>query len=106
MGYRYRLHRRDLPGKPDITLPSRKKIIDVRGCFWHHHDCSLGKRSPQSNAAYWEAKLNGNQMRDKENFEALNKLGWDVLILWECDVQTSTEDQLRERLVQFIEHKN
>ena len=88
MGYRYRLHRRDLPGTPDIVLPRRKKVIFVHGCFWHQHsdsNCNLA-RMPKSRLEYWQPKLAGNQSRDQINQNRLRKLGWGVLVIWECKI--------------------
>lgn len=87
MGYRYRLHRRDLPGTPDIVLPKRKKAIFIHGCFWHQHsnpDCKLA-RMPKSRLDYWKPKLAGNHRRDQINQARLRKLGWEVLVVWECE---------------------
>lgn len=91
MGYRYRLHRQDLPGRPDLVFPSRKKIIFVHGCFWHQHgkkSCKL-VRKPKSNKGYWLPKLESNVERDKRHQEALKKEGWDVMVVWECEVKES-----------------
>lgn len=88
MGYRYRLHARDLPGKPDLVFRSRKKARFVHGCFWHQHpkpSCKDG-RPPKSNTGYWSAKLTRNVERDAATLRALKALHWKVLVLWECDV--------------------
>ncbi len=88
MGYRYRLHRRDLPGTPDLVFPSRKKAIFVHGCFWHRHPdpaCKLA-RLPKSRLGFWKTKLEGNRRRDLENRARLSELGWDVLVVWECRI--------------------
>lgn len=88
MGYRYRLHRRDLPGTPDLVLPSRRKAIFVHGCFWHRHPdpkCKLA-RWPKSRLEFWEPKLEGNRRRDQENQAKLRELGWSVLVVWECQI--------------------
>lgn len=87
MGKRYRLHRDDLPGKPDLTFPRLKKIIFVHGCFWHGHECKRGARQPKENAAYWKKKIRRNKERDAESQEALRGMGWDVLIIWECQLK-------------------
>lgn len=92
LGYRYRLHRRDLPGKPDIVFAPRKKIIEVRGCYWHAHlryePACLEARSPaKSNTWYWGPKMDRNVARDTTNIAKLEALGWDVLILWECELR-------------------
>lgn len=100
MGYRYRLHRRDLPGTPDIVLTRHKKIIFVHGCFWHMHNCKKGKSTPATNAEFWEKKRTENRERDKRNIAALKKMGWQVLVVWECQVKKP--EQVRERVAQFL----
>jgi len=104
MGYRFRLHRNDLPGKPDITLPKYNKIIFVHGCFWHGHiDCPRAKR-PTTNKLFWNEKLNKNIERDKITVNNLKQLGWDVLTVWTCEVKDT--EKLRNKLLSFIEgHK-
>ena len=87
MGLRYRLHRADLPGKPDIVMPGRKLAIFVHGCFWHGHDCARGARVPKANRPYWEAKIGRNRARDIEHRAALEAKGWRVLTLWECELK-------------------
>ena len=84
LGYRFRLHRKELPGKPDIVFPGKNSVIFVHGCFWHMHNCAY-VRVPKSNLSYWHAKLLRNRDRDQENVEALRKLGWRVLTIWECE---------------------
>lgn len=101
MGYRYRLHRKDLPGKPDLVFTSRSKVIFVHGCFWHGHDCKRGARMPKSNIDYWKPKLERNVERDKQHIKALTNDGWDVLIVWECE--TKDLATLEQRLVSFLE---
>lgn len=100
MGFRFRLHRRDLPGCPDIVLPKYKKIIFVQGCFWHGHNCRLASK-PKSNSTYWSNKILMNQTRDARNINSLRTAGWDVLELWECDVRRweEIEKVLREFLI-------
>jgi DNA mismatch endonuclease (patch repair protein) len=88
-GYRFRLHRGDLPGTPDIVLPSRRTAIFVNGCFWHGHDCRAG-RAPTSNQAYWSEKISGNQVRDRLKASALENLGWRVLTVWECEIKKAS----------------
>ena len=85
-GYRYRLHRRDLPGKPDLVFASRRKVVLVHGCFWHGHDCRFG-RVPTSRLDYWLPKLERNKQRDAEVLAELEVLGWKVLTIWECDLK-------------------
>ncbi len=87
MGYRYRLHRKDIPGKPDLSFPRRRKVIFIHGCFWHQHsECREG-RPPKSNAAYWLPKLRRNQARDKTALEQLAASGWEALVVWECETK-------------------
>jgi DNA mismatch endonuclease (patch repair protein) len=96
MGYRFRLHRKDLPGKPDIVLPKYKTVVFVNGCFWHGHDCRKGKSVPATNTEFWKAKIDGNVCRDRETDDKLKKMGWRVLVVWECEV--SDRETLCERL--------
>jgi DNA mismatch endonuclease, patch repair protein len=87
-GYRYRLHRADLPGKPDIVFASKRAAIFIHGCFWHQHpECPHAAR-PSSNNDYWIRKLNRNIERDKAHIAALEELGWNVLTIWECDIRS------------------
>lgn len=85
-GYRFRLHRADLPGRPDIALPGRKRIIEVRGCFWHRHPGCRNAVLPKTRTQWWAAKLEANVARDRRNLDALKALGWSVLVVWECEV--------------------
>jgi DNA mismatch endonuclease (patch repair protein) len=87
-GFRFRLHRKDLPGKPDIVLPRYKKAIMVHGCFWHQHKGCKDGRVPTSNTAYWGPKLERNVERDAEKAAALRALGWRVVVIWECEART------------------
>jgi len=98
-GYRYRLHRPDLPGKPDLVLPSKRKVIFVHGCFWHQHGCALS-HMPKSNVAYWAPKLRRNQARDREHIKALRAAGWKPLVLWECEL--NKPGPLLRRLSKFL----
>ena len=100
MGYRYRLRRRDLPGKPDLVFSSRRKIIFVNGCFWHQHDCKNGARIPKSNTDYWIPKLRRNRERDENNLAHLHAQGWDVQIIWECETRDAIN--LKQRLYAFL----
>ena len=86
MGYRFRLHRRDLPGTPDIVLPGRAAVVFVHGCFWHGHACKRNKM-PKSNAVYWNEKIEANRRRDARKRRALGALGWKVVIVWECELK-------------------
>lgn len=85
LGYRFRLHRRDLPGKPDIVLPKHRAVIFVNGCFWHCHTCKMG-HVPRSRTEYWAPKLRRTQERDVRNYAMLGELGWRVKVVWECEV--------------------
>ena len=100
MGYRYGLHCKDLPGKPDLVLKRHKKIIFVHGCFWHMHNCKYGKVTPATNSKFWQDKREGNVARDKKNLKKLKEDGWKVLIIWEC--QTKDLESLINRLYIFL----
>jgi DNA mismatch endonuclease (patch repair protein) len=100
MGFRYRLHRSGLPGTPDIVLPRHRKTIFVHGCFWHRHDCPDGVKLPRSKPEYWGPKLERNRRRDAANVAKLQSMGWDVLVVWECELR-STQTLVR-RLRQFL----
>ena len=102
LGYRYRLHRRDLPGKPDIAFPGRKKVIFVHGCFWHRHSCKRGARKPKTNQDYWLPKLERNKNRDKHNEALLIEKGWRVLTVWECELKDM--DALMDKMADFLDH--
>ena len=84
LGYRFRLHRRDLPGRPDLVLPRHRAVILVHGCFWHQHDCRYGRVAPATREEFWKAKRNENTARDTRNMRALRAMGWRVLVIWEC----------------------
>lgn len=100
MGYRFRLHRATLPGKPDLVFPSRKRVIFVNGCFWHGHTCKAGRRVPIQNRPYWMAKIARNKTRDRASRKMLKKLGWDSLILWECQLKGTA--RVRRRVERFL----
>ena len=87
MGYRFRLHRKDLPGSPDIVLPKYKTVIFVHGCFWHRHENCKYASTPKTRSEFWESKFEGNIKRDKINQTNLIKLGWKIIIVWECDLK-------------------
>lgn len=99
LGLRFRLHRSDLPGRPDIVLPRHRSVVLVHGCFWHGHSCTRGK-VPTSNTAFWLPKLERNKQRDAEQVRALRKLGWRVLVVWECE--TKRPDRLLKRLARWL----
>ena len=100
-GYRYRLHRSDLPGSPDLVFPSLKKVIFVNGCFWHGHTCKNGDRLPKTNTEYWHPKIARNIERDTENLADINALGWDALTVWECEVRELFDD-LKAKMDEFL----
>ena len=88
LGFRYRLHDANLPGKPDIVMPKRRAVVQIRGCFWHSHVCTAG-RIPKSNREYWNNKLSRNRRRDEHNDTELRRMGWRLFVIWECDVQSN-----------------
>lgn len=96
----YRLHRTDLPGTPDVAFIGRRKAIFVHGCFWHGHDCKRGSRTPKTNRDYWVAKVARNAQRDRESISALEALGWDVLVIWECELREP--EAISHRLSEFL----
>ncbi len=100
LGYRYRLHRRDLPGSPDLVFPGRRKALFVHGCFWHRHQGCRKTTMPKTRAKFWQRKFDDNVRRDERVIAALRELGWDVLVVWECE--TSDEDLLRRTLLEFL----
>lgn len=102
LGFRFRLHRADLPGKPDIVFPSLRKVIFVHGCFWHLHGRCREGRIPNSRIDYWEPKLLRNKIRDKATRAELRKLGWSIMVIWECELKD--EDKLERRITDFLEN--
>lgn len=102
LGYRFRLHRRDLPGTPDIVLPKYRTVIFVHGCFWHSHNCRYGKVTPVTRSEFWSDKRAGTVERDQRKAQALEKEGWQVLTIWECETRDTDAFRrlLRERLNQ------
>lgn len=105
LGLRFRLHRRDLPGTPDLTFPGRRKVIFVHGCFWHRHphpDCRRGRSTPASRRAFWEAKFARNVARDRRAQRALRAAGWGVMVVWECQTKPAGRARLAARLRRFL----
>lgn len=101
MGYRYRLHVKALPGKPDLVFPRRRKVVFVHGCFWHAHSRCGRARMPVTRADFWEAKLRRNQERDAAQRRELRRLGWDVFVVWECEM--TSVGNLSRRLQRFLD---
>lgn len=105
LGYRYRIHRKDLPGHPDLVFSSRRKIIFLHGCFWHGHSCPLG-RIPKSRVAYWTDKIRRNGGRDQRNLRRLRGMNWRCLVVWECQVRRSGDRaKLLKRATAFLENE-
>jgi DNA mismatch endonuclease (patch repair protein) len=100
LGFRFRLHRKDLPGKPDLVFPKLRKVIFVHGCFWHGHTCARGARMPKSNADYWQGKIGRNVTRDAKHLSALKELKWQAAIVWECELKDQA--RLQRRLEAFL----
>ena len=100
-GFRYRLHVKNLPGKPDIILPKYKTVIFVHGCFWHAHECCKYFKLPKTRTEWWNEKLYNNKMRDEKNIEELKRLGWNVIIVWECELKKNN----RERTLYLLPKK-
>ncbi len=98
MGFRYRLNLKDLPGKPDLVFTRLKKIIFVHGCFWHMHRCRYGRVVPATNAEFWRNKREGNVERDKRKQKELRSLGWEILVVWECQTILEKRKWLVERI--------
>ena len=95
LGYRYRLHKSDLPGRPDLVFASRRKVVFVNGCFWHFHSNCSHVRIPASNRDYWLTKLNRNRSRDERNLALLEENGWGVMTIWECELRDMVETEIR-----------
>ena len=102
-GYRYRLHRKGLPGRPDIVFPGRRKAVFVHGCFWHGHRCAKG-RLPKSRLRYWRPKIAANKKRDARNLAKLRRLGWGVSVVWQCELKNA--ETLMRRLKVFLGRPN
>lgn len=102
LGYRYRLHCRDLPGSPDLVLPRLRKAVFVHGCYWHRHACPAGQSTPATRLDYWQAKFERNVTRDRSNLRKLRRLGWSVLVVWECQTTARKRAALERRLARFL----
>ncbi|MEM9659860.1 MAG: very short patch repair endonuclease [Planctomycetota bacterium] len=103
MGGRFRLHVADLPGRPDLVFPGRRKVIFVHGCFWHRHACRSGRSTPASRAEYWKSKFERNVRRDRSNQRRLRRMGWGVMVVWECQTRPRVVAKLERRLAKFLE---
>ena len=102
LGYRYCLHQKDLPGTPDIVFIKKKKAIFIHGCFWHGHCCKRGSL-PELNKEQWRAKILKNVERDHQSFEALINMGWEYIVIWQCEIKKHKMNEIKVRLVKFIE---
>lgn len=103
-GFRFQLHRRNLPGSPDIVLPKYRAAILINGCFWHGHDCRLFKW-PKTRPDFWREKITGNILRDRRKKAELRRLGWRICVLWECEIKAANEEQLTtivDRIVEWL----
>ncbi|MGH9874814.1 MAG: very short patch repair endonuclease [Pyrinomonadaceae bacterium] len=100
LGYRFRIHRKDLPGTPDIVLPGCKSVILVHGCFWHRHERCRDATTPKTRSGFWRKKFAENVARDRRNIASLRKLGWRFLVIWECDLRN--EQDLTNKLIDFL----
>lgn len=103
-GFRYRLHVDDLPGSPDLVFPKYDTVVRVHGCFWHRHDCEKGRQVPKTRRKFWKEKLERNEERDQENKKALEKRGWTVLTVWECDLKEDPEETI-DTLIAHLTHE-
>ena len=103
LGFRYRLHVRKLPGAPDLVFPRLKRVIFVHGCFWHRHRCEAGRSTPASRVEYWQAKFAANQRRDRRSRRQLRALGWEVLVLWECQIRPRSRQRLQGKIERFLQ---
>jgi DNA mismatch endonuclease (patch repair protein) len=104
VGLRYRLHVRSLPGRPDVVLPSRHMVVEVRGCFWHGHHCQ-GSRIPKTRSEFWTAKVQINKERDERNEAMLRRLGWKVVVIWECDIKRGLVPLFAEQIAASPRYK-
>ncbi len=102
-GYRYRLHVKELPGKPDLVFRGRRKVIFVHGCFWHRHSCANGRATPWTREEFWQEKFRANKARDRKARQQLRGDGWSVLIVWECETRAKDHTALQKKLLQFLE---
>lgn len=104
-GFRYRLHVKDLPGKPDLVLPKHNSVIFVHGCFWHAHEGCEYFKLPKTRTEFWRDKLYGNKKRDEKNIEVLKEMGWNVIVVWECELKSEHEETLKKVLKELKNNK-
>ena len=102
LGYRYTLHQKDLPGKPDIVFPKYHKVIFVNGCFWHGHSKCSRSKLPTTNKKFWKEKIEGNKRKDKSVHIKLKKGGWDYLVIWQCEIKKSNYEKLQNKISRFL----
>ena len=102
LGYRYTLHKKDLPGKPDIVFPKYKKVIFVNGCFWHGHNKCSRSKLPSTNKKFWKEKIEGNKRKDKSVHIKLKKAEWDYLVIWQCEIKKSNYEKLQNKISKFL----
>ncbi len=102
LGYRFRLHKKELPGKPDIVFLKLKKVIFVNGCFWHGHKNCIRSKLPTTNKKFWKEKIEGNKRKDKSNYIRLKKLGWDYLVIWQCKIKQGNKQKLIDEITNFL----
>jgi len=102
LGYRFRLHRKELPGKPDLVFPKYNKVIFVNGCFWHGHNKCTRSKLPSTNKKFWREKIEGNKRNDKSNKIKLKKMGWDYLVIWQCDIKKRNTEKLSKNISTFL----
>ena len=102
LGYRYRLHSKDLPGKPDLSFRSRKKALFVHGCFWHRHNCTKGRSMPQTNVAAWDRKFTRTMQRDARIRNELAAIQFDSVVIWECEIRRGSMDMLAKRIKDYL----
>jgi len=106
MGYRYRLHKKNLPGTPDLVFPKYKKVIFVHGCFWHGHEGCKRSALPTTNFEFWKKKISGNVKRDKSNYQRLEQLGWKYMTVWQCEIKESQKEKLKRTISNFLKLNN
>jgi len=102
LGYRFRLHKKNLPGKPDIVFSKFKKVIFVNGCFWHGHKNCKRSKLPTTNKRFWKDKIEGNKKKDKSNYIRIKKLGWDYLVIWQCKIKLSNYSKIQNKIDKFL----